>query len=353
MDYFEIKLTRGEKYFLACFYSGQQDILKPEYKDWVSLYSYLDSTHESLSQQKRFNKNEDKVISSALRIISNNVDNQRNLKRQIRSLTAQGIYISHAFQVRFESAANWFWYKESEVFIKKARSNYFKISNSNSNKNHNVITRNKEILEENYARAMYKLATNSFKLGNANSNKIAERNNDPAHQKFALEKYDESGKIAIIRPNEKNYMTSGGLNFFKQRLNDLKCSKDQFIDSKSKEHQSYLINISVLDSEINNIKNILSSIVEINSVEQINLEIIYFGATVKLLNSDQSVSVYKIVGIDEVSYSNDIKEKLNESSKIIYLSWKAPLAKALIKKEVGELVLQGNQQLEIVDIIYG
>ena len=57
-----IALSKEEKYFLACFYSGLVDLLQPQYKEWLSLYSYLDNTHESLKIQKKFNINEDDII---------------------------------------------------------------------------------------------------------------------------------------------------------------------------------------------------------------------------------------------------------------------------------------------------
>jgi hypothetical protein len=45
-------LSKEEKKFLACFYAGHVELLQPMYKGWVSLYSYLNNTHESIEQQK-------------------------------------------------------------------------------------------------------------------------------------------------------------------------------------------------------------------------------------------------------------------------------------------------------------
>ena len=72
---------------------------------------------------------------------------------------------------------------------------------------------------------------------------------------------------------------------------------------------------------------------------------IFFGATVTYCNSKDGIEkVIKIVGVDEI----DIEKGL--------ISWISPIAKAMLKKRIGdEVILQtpeGEQLLEIIDVQY-
>jgi len=77
---------------------------------------------------------------------------------------------------------------------------------------------------------------------------------------------------------------------------------------------------------------------------QKNLTRIYFGATVTYQQQDESQVTVKIVGFDEADVS---KGKI---------SWMSPLAKCLLKAEVGDVVLlrtpSGVQMLRILKITY-
>ncbi len=71
---------------------------------------------------------------------------------------------------------------------------------------------------------------------------------------------------------------------------------------------------------------------------------VFFGATVRYANAAGSERVVRIVGIDEVDLN------LN------YISWRSPLAKALMKSGPGDNVVLrapgGVEQLEIIEVSY-
>ena len=71
---------------------------------------------------------------------------------------------------------------------------------------------------------------------------------------------------------------------------------------------------------------------------------VYFGATVTVADEDGNERTVSIVGIDELDPARG------------RVSWISPIAKALMKAEVGDTVTlrtpKGNEQIEVVDIRY-
>ena len=71
---------------------------------------------------------------------------------------------------------------------------------------------------------------------------------------------------------------------------------------------------------------------------------VFFGATVRFANAAGTERVVSIVGIDEVD--------LNRNQ----ISWRSPLARALMKSGSGDVVVVhapgGTEQLEIIDVRY-
>ena len=78
--------------------------------------------------------------------------------------------------------------------------------------------------------------------------------------------------------------------------------------------------------------------------QQQGLERVFFGATVTYVREDDSEVTVKLVGVDEADMRHG---KIN---------WLSPVARALLKKEVGdEAVVRteaGAESLEIIDIKY-
>lgn len=82
----------------------------------------------------------------------------------------------------------------------------------------------------------------------------------------------------------------------------------------------------------------------VNPQEQTNREQVFFGATVVYENDREEEVSVRIVGEDEV-----------DSTKCL-ISWISPVARALIKGRVGDLVTvrtpKGEEELEILEIRY-
>ena len=72
---------------------------------------------------------------------------------------------------------------------------------------------------------------------------------------------------------------------------------------------------------------------------------IFFGATVSYCNiEDGTEKIIKIVGVDEINIEQGL------------ISWISPIAKAMIKKKIGDEVVlntpDGQQTLEMLDVMY-
>jgi transcription elongation factor GreB len=69
-----------------------------------------------------------------------------------------------------------------------------------------------------------------------------------------------------------------------------------------------------------------------------------FGATVTILNENDQEKVYCLVGVDEIDV---------EKGRV---SWKSPLAKALLNKRVGDTAVikkpAGEEEVEIIELRY-
>jgi transcription elongation factor GreB len=83
----------------------------------------------------------------------------------------------------------------------------------------------------------------------------------------------------------------------------------------------------------------------VDPATQIGLEKIFFGAWVTLFSlKDDSEHRYRIVGTDELQPS------------LGYISWVSPLAKAMLGKQIGDVIKvetpAGFEEYEVVDVQY-
>jgi transcription elongation factor GreB len=83
---------------------------------------------------------------------------------------------------------------------------------------------------------------------------------------------------------------------------------------------------------------------EVIDPAKVKSERVLFGATVSIRDEDDREKTYKIIGVDEI----DIEK--NE------ISWKSPVASALLNKKVGDFATisspKGEREVEIVKIVY-
>ncbi|MBA3696513.1 MAG: transcription elongation factor GreB [Methylotenera sp.] len=83
----------------------------------------------------------------------------------------------------------------------------------------------------------------------------------------------------------------------------------------------------------------------VDPATQQGLEKIFFGAWVTLLSlKDDSEHTYRIVGTDELEPS------------LGYISWVSPLAKAMLGKQIGDVIKAitpaGDEEYEVIDVQY-
>lgn len=100
-----------------------------------------------------------------------------------------------------------------------------------------------------------------------------------------------------------------------------------------------------IDRRIRYLTKRIESAVVVDPEQQENVEQIFFGATVSILDGDGSTASYQIVGVDEADAAQG------------RISWLSPLARALLKARDGDQVRfqspAGWRTLEVVEIRYG
>lgn len=99
-----------------------------------------------------------------------------------------------------------------------------------------------------------------------------------------------------------------------------------------------------IDRRVRYLLKRIESAVVIDPQLQKNLTKVFFGATVTFVRRDGMETTVKIVGIDEANLAEG------------KISWTSPVAKSLLKAEVGDKVKlhtpEGNDVLEIVNLHY-
>jgi transcription elongation factor GreB len=155
--------------------------------------------------------------------------------------------------------------------------------------------------------------------------------------------------------SDKNYITPIGIEKLKKEYNDLfHIERPKLVETIAwaasngdrSENADYIYGkrrLREIDKRLKFLGGRLED-AEIVDPKQVKSEKIVFGATVTIMNEDEEMQTYQIVGEDEF----DIK-----SGKI---SWKSPVAKALLgKKEGDEVIIKkpgGDEAVTIEKIEY-
>ena len=100
-----------------------------------------------------------------------------------------------------------------------------------------------------------------------------------------------------------------------------------------------------IDSRLRFLMQRMDLAVIVDPAAQQGLEKVFFGAWVKLFSlKDDTEHTYRIVGKDELQPS------------LGYISWISPLARALLGKQIGDVVKvsvpAGDEEYEIIDVQY-
>lgn len=137
-----------------------------------------------------------------------------------------------------------------------------------------------------------------------------------------------------------NYVTSNGLLQLEQNAKALSVERLSLVNLK--DDQAAMQKLAVIERDLRYVSARLKT--AILSALPLNNEMVLFGATVTVEDDAGQTHNFTIVGDDEADM------KLNK------VSWSSPIAKALIKQKVGDIVVWsrpvGNMTLEIINISY-
>lgn len=155
---------------------------------------------------------------------------------------------------------------------------------------------------------------------------------------------------------EKNYITPRGFRLLQQELHQLKKVERPKVtetvawaaaNGDRSENGDYIYGkkrLRQIDSRIRFLSKRLET-AEIIDPASLQGEVVQFGATVTVLDEDDKEHTYTIVGVDEA----DPKEGR--------ISWRSPVAAALLRKRPGEVAEahspQGVRELEVLSVQYG
>jgi transcription elongation factor GreB len=167
---------------------------------------------------------------------------------------------------------------------------------------------------------------------------------------------DEVPEASQLPPGTRNYMTAVGYRRLRDELVQLlKVERPNLVQVVSwaasngdrSENGDYIYGkkrLREIDRRLRYLTKRIESAVVVEPTLQENVEQVFFGATVTIIDADGSRASYQIVGVDEADAACG------------RISWLSPLARALIKARAGDLVrLQvpaGLRELEVLEISY-
>jgi transcription elongation factor GreB len=147
---------------------------------------------------------------------------------------------------------------------------------------------------------------------------------------------------ALLPPGTKNYLTMDGAERMRRELERLAGEKRPAITSLPESLETKQ-RLRALNAQIRQLEEILQS-AEIVPPPPPPWEQVRFGATVTVRDGKGSETRYRIVGVDETDTDRNL------------LSWRSPIAKALLNARVGQRVRfhapDGEVELEVVEINY-
>jgi transcription elongation factor GreB len=147
---------------------------------------------------------------------------------------------------------------------------------------------------------------------------------------------------SALAPGAKNYITSAGAQKLRDELQHLiETTRPALADSQDDPDAKR--QLARLDQRITQLQESLQS-AEIVSAPSAPGDVVRFGASVMVRESDGTETTYRIVGVDETDIDRN------------WVSWMSPIAKALLNGKRGERIRfkfpSGEETLEIIDIRY-
>lgn len=167
---------------------------------------------------------------------------------------------------------------------------------------------------------------------------------------------NEPEKPELPSVNDKNYVTPFGLTQLQDEFKQLMyVERPKIVETvrwaagngDRSENGDYIYGkkrLREIDRRVRYLTKRIDNAIVVDPNLQKNLTKVFFGATVTYSQGRSKKTTVKIVGIDEAN--------LNEGK----ISWISPLAKALLKSEVGDIVKihtpEGDMSVEVLKIEY-
>ncbi|MEY2494883.1 MAG: transcription elongation factor GreB [Verrucomicrobiota bacterium] len=147
---------------------------------------------------------------------------------------------------------------------------------------------------------------------------------------------------SALAPGAKNYITPAGAQKLRDELQHLiETTRPALADSQDDPDAKR--QLARLDQRITQLQESLQS-AEIVLAPSAPGDVVRFGASVMVRESDGTETSYRIVGVDETDIDRN------------WVSWMSPIAKALLNGKRGERIRfkfpSGEETLEIIDIRY-
>ena len=166
----------------------------------------------------------------------------------------------------------------------------------------------------------------------------------------AFTKEDDVGEIqalprlqSLLRPGERNYLTTAGAQRLRDELEQLSVEKRPPLRARAQADGEARHELQVLDQRVAYLKESLRTAVVVSPAAGGD-EGVRFGATVTVRDGKGETTRYRLVGVDETDLDQN------------WVSWQSPIARALLNARLGQRVIfkfpAGQAELEIVKIQY-
>ena len=147
---------------------------------------------------------------------------------------------------------------------------------------------------------------------------------------------------STLAPGAKNYITPAGAQKLRAELQRMvEVTRPELAEANDDPDAKR--QLARLDQRIMQLEESLQS-AEIVPAPNGPADVVRFGATVLVRESDGTETSYRIVGVDETDMDRN------------WVSWMSPIAKALLNGKQGERIRfkfpSGEETLEIIDIRY-
>lgn len=167
---------------------------------------------------------------------------------------------------------------------------------------------------------------------------------------------DEEIGLPALPAGSKNYMTPAGHARMRDELSHLvRIERPEVVGIVSwaagngdrSENGDYIYGkkrLREIDRRIRFLTKRLENALVVDPLDQTNTDIVFFGATISVIDENGAETCYSIVGLDETDPARG------------RISWISPLARALLKARIGDNIRfpapGGIRELEITAIEY-